>query len=94
MSERKSFKVYDLEGADKILKEYSELDSFIDSGNLFYAAGEYKEAYKELQEKLSVALECINKVDAHTEEYDGVTGNYALCKLLLEYEKKIMGEKK
>lgn len=37
-----------LKDADQILNEYSQPDSLVDEGNLFFAATEYKKAYEEL----------------------------------------------
>lgn len=57
MSERKSKQ--ELDSADEVIRDYSLPNSWVDQGNLFFAATEYRNAYKELQEKLSVAREAL-----------------------------------
>lgn len=39
-------KVFDLKQADEILDEYAKPYSMIDNGNLFFAACEYRNAYR------------------------------------------------
>ncbi len=42
----------DLKEADNILKEYTEPNSLIDNGNLFFAATKYKKAVEERDLKI------------------------------------------
>ena len=58
----KSPRPFDLKQADEIAKEYSEPNSMIDNGNLFFALCEYQEAYLAVKHELEAALlevECI-----------------------------------
>lgn len=59
MSERKSKQ--ELDSADEVIRDYSLPNSWVDQGNLFFAATEYRNAYKELQEKLSAARDALEE---------------------------------
>lgn len=66
MSERKSKQ--ELDSADEVIRDYSLPNSWVDQGNLFFAATEYRNAYKELQEKLSVARAALENIAKGTHE--------------------------
>lgn len=58
----------DLKQADEILADYIRKDSTVDVGNLFFAATEYKNAYKIAHARLmaeGVAMSCLTSVDRH-----------------------------
>jgi len=42
---------------------YSQGKSFVDSGNLYYAATEYRSAYQELQQQCEKLVEALNRID-------------------------------
>ena len=82
----------ELASADEVIRDYPLPNSWVDQGNLFFAATEYRNAYKELQEKLSVATSALKYIIEH-ELHHGLNQGKPSEQVAVE-ALEIMGEKK